>query len=461
MAQIPFPRSSTPGRLPGEGEGRLINVRAATNGDTPYLTRVPGLVGLGSGSGQVLPRGLFAYVSVPGSALLAAYSNVIRQFDIYGNVYVYSGSLPGTDMVTMAQNIRSPLPDVVAVRQSGGAYHIPIGGNAVNAYPDPDLPATVNSVSSLSSYFLFTDPNTGRIWASGLGNTSIDGLSFASAESHPDLLIRGISVGNTFYAFGTESIEPWLNLGRSPFPLVRQQTVIPVGLLEFGAVAGAQEGWDREMIFVAPNGTVISLDGYTPRPISTPPVERFIADSTAGTFEANVYAVEGQSYWSLTTSAGTWEYNLATGSWHERVSTGLSTWRASRTAKVYGSWFALDRLSDKLLKITTVATENGAVMPVTLESGDLKGFPEWAKIPALFLEFTRGQGSINVSWSKNGGATWSTPEAISLTDLEGPARLNNLGTASPLGLRVRLTTNGTFPFSFLSANVPDLAAVPG
>lgn len=461
MPPLPFPKNSTPGRLAGEGEGRLLNARTAVNGDTPYLTRVPGLVGLGSGSGQVVPRGLFAYSSPAGSALLAAYSGVLRQFDQFGNVTTFSGALPGSEPVTMAQNIRSPLPDVVITRRFGGTYQITVGTFIVNGYPDGDLPGTANSVSSLSSYFLFTDPATGKIWASGLGNTSIDGLSFASAESHPDQLIRGLVVGNTFFALGAESIEPWLNMGRSPFPLVRQQTVIPIGLLEFGAVAGAQEGWDRELIMVATNGTVVSLDGYTPRPISTPAVERFIADSTSGTFEASVYAVEGQSYWSLTTNLGTWEYNLATRAWHERVSTGLSTWRATRTAKHAGSWFALDQLSSKLMKITTAQTEDGAVIPVTIESGDLKGFPEWAQIPALFLEFTRGQGSVDVSWSKNGGATWSTPETISLTDLEGPARLNNLGTASPLGLRVRLTTSGTFPFSFLSASVPDLATVPG
>jgi hypothetical protein len=281
-----------------------VNARTGVNGDTPYLTRVPGLVGLGSGSGQVVPRGLFAYSSPAGSALLAAYSGVLRQFDQFGNVTTFSGSLPGSEPVTMAQNIRSPLPDVVITRRFGGTYQITVGTFVVNGYPDADIPNLANSVSSLSSYFLFTDPTTGKIWASGLGNTSIDGLSFASAESHPDQLIRGLVVGNTFFALGAESIEPWLNMGRTPFPLVRQQTVIPIGLLEFGAVAGAQEGWDRELIMVATNGTVISLDGYTPRPISTPAVERFIADSTSGTFEATVYAVEGQSYWSLTTNLG-------------------------------------------------------------------------------------------------------------------------------------------------------------
>jgi hypothetical protein len=446
--------------LAGEGEGRLINARTAFNGDTPYYARVAGCVALGAGTGIASPRGAFTATSTAGTGILAAYSGVIRQFDVAGGITTYTGTLTGTDRVTFAQNYRST-PDVAIARQSGGAYQISWGTFSVSAWADADLPATVNSVSSLSNYFLFTDPTTGRIWSSDLASTAVNGLSFASAESHPDLLIRGLVSGNTFYAFGAESIEPWLNLGKSPFPLGRQQTVIPDGLLEFGAVAGAQEGWGREIIYVSANGSPTALDGYTPRPIGNAAVERFIADSTLGTFQADVYVFEAQPIWALTTNLGTWEYNLATKAWNERVSTGASTWRAVYTTKFAGAWHALDRLSSKLLKITSAATEDGAAIPITIESGDLKGFPSWVDAGDLFLEFTRGAGTVDVSWSIDGGANYTTPETVSLTDSQGPARLNNIGTTGPMGLRVRITTSTTSALSFLGAQLPDLEQVPG
>lgn len=464
MPALPFPRSSSPGARTAETEGRLINAMTTFNGDTPFYTRVAGCTALGSGTGIASPRGLFVYDTPGGTALLAGYSGVIRQFASNGTITTFSGTLTGTDRLTFAQNSKIPAADVAIARQSGGAYQISVGTAAVSAWADSDLPATVNSVAVLSSFFLFTDPTTGKIWSGDVNAVSVNALSFASAEARPDNLTRGLASGNTFLAFGTDSIEPWLMAGKSPFPMIRQQTIIGVGLLEFGAVAGGgQAGWNREVLFVAGDGTVRLLNGYTPQVVSTPAVERFIASSTAGTFDACVYVANGQPIWSLTTDQGTWEFNLTTQAWHERVSAGLSTWRAIHTAKLQGSWFALDRSSDRLLKIDpSVQTEgSGSALIATIESGDLKEFPSWLAIPALFLDVTRGAGSMDVSWSVDGGANWSTPETISLTDVQGPVRLNRLGMSGPDGLRVRITKSDSNAFSFLGAQVPDAAARKG
>lgn len=468
MPPLPFPRSSSPGARTEESEGRLINAMTAMNGDTPYYTRAPGSTALGAGTGQANPRGLFTY-SVPSAGpgatgMIGVYQNNPVLLDGAGAFTVMTGpTIPGTDQVTMAQNLRTA-PYVAIVRQTGGAYYAVIdGSNTYAAWPDADLPATVGSVSALSSFFLFTDAITGKIWASGVNDSSIDPLSYASAEARPDTLIRGLVSGNTFLAFGTDSIEPWLMAGKTPFPMIRHQTVVPVGLLEFGAVAGDVTGWDREIIFVAADGSVRSLNGYTPQTISTPAVERFIAASTAGTFRARVYVALGQPIWSLTTDQGTWEYNLATQAWHERTSTGTTGWRAAYTTRLVTSWYALDRLSDKPLLISgSVQTEGiGTPIPATIESGDLKDFPSWISIPALFLDVTRFAGSMTVSWSIDGGATWTDPETVSLADIQGPARLNRLGMTSPMGLRIRVQFSDTNAFSFLGATIPDAEARKG
>ncbi|MDG2571063.1 hypothetical protein P7L87_26265, partial [Vibrio parahaemolyticus] len=236
----------------------MINAYTEQAGDTIYIRRTPGLLGFAD-TGGATPRGL---IDVNGTAY-AVYANGSASVSAQGVVTGIVGSIPGTDGVTLARNNRvtsgAPTPDVVAVRSTGGAYLL--SSTAISPYPDPDLPATVNSVDFLDGFFVFTVAD-GRIFASELNSTATEALSFASAEAKPDGLVRGFVHAGTYYACGTETIEPWKNVGAQPFPLVRHTSVIPVGLLTAMAVAGFETGWDREPFFVAHDGTVRALRGF-------------------------------------------------------------------------------------------------------------------------------------------------------------------------------------------------------
>jgi hypothetical protein len=308
--------SSTPGLRPGEGEGRLINASTDKAGDTFYIRRTPGLVAFAN-TGKSGPRGL---IDVNGT-IYAAYTDCVVKIAPGGAVTVLSGTLPGSDGVTFARNNKvtsgASTPDVVAVRESGAAYLI--STTTVSAYPDADLPTTVNSASFLDGFLVYTIAD-GRIFASELNSTDINALSFATAEAQSDGLLRGIAYGGLFYAMGQSSIEPWRNIGASPFPLQRSTSIIPVGILTTMAVAGFEPGYDRNPYFVAHDGTVRALTGYEATPVSTPDVEAFIARSTVSTLEASVYTAKGKSFWVLSSDQGTWELNVTTGLWHERQS---------------------------------------------------------------------------------------------------------------------------------------------
>lgn len=449
-----FARSSTPGDLPGENEGRLLNAILEKLGDRFVFRRSAGLSATGTASTGATPRGLFEY----NSYLYAAYgSQVIRWAALGGSPTALTNGLAGIDMVTFARNNKQPVADIVIVRSSGGAA-ITDGSSVLN-YPDADLPATVNSVAFYNSYFIFGDATTNKLWASGVNSTSINALSFATAEASPDALIRVMRSGNAVLAFGESTIEPWLDAGASPFPLRRHTSVIDVGLKEFGAVAGSQVGWDRGILFVAHDGTVRDLGGgYTAKRVSTPDVERFIADSTAGTFEANVYTDRGQSIWSLSTNLGTWEYHLDVGAWVERQSSGAK-WRAAATYKAFGWWLALDRLSGNLLTLSdNTLTELGQPLVFQAESAPMKAFPLRVSIPAVHLNFTRGNGgAADFSFSLDGGRNWSDWESFSMGGAgedDGPIIVNRLGQASTHGLTIRVRVLGSIPFSFMGAAVP-------
>jgi hypothetical protein len=85
--------------------------------------------------------------------LFAAYSGAIAQRTTGGTLFSITGSLPGTDPVTFARNIKQPTSDLVVCRSSGGAYVLNVGGGSVAAYPDADLPVTVNSVDACRGSF--------------------------------------------------------------------------------------------------------------------------------------------------------------------------------------------------------------------------------------------------------------------------------------------------------------------
>lgn len=455
MPNLSFPLSSTPGSRAGEGQGRLLNSFTEKAGDVVYVRRVPGLTSAVNAIAST-PRGLLAV----GGALYGAYNGAIIRWTGGGAVSILTGSVPGTDGITWAQNNNSGGPDIVACRESGGAYVI--SGTLVFGYTaaiDADLPSDVNSVTSGNGYFFFSTP-AGEIWASNLNSTSVNALSWATAESRPDGLNRVIWHGGTLYAFGASTIEPWLDVGTSPFPLTRGTSVIPVGLKTTMAVAGDVEGWDHNLYFVAHDGTVRELDGYSTKTVSTPDVERFIAASTTATLTAFVYTFRGHAIWCLTSDAGTWEYNVTTGLWHERASNGLVNWRAKHAVKFGPFWYTGDTQSTSILRVSdSTYAENGAALLYRIESAPLKEYPVRVAVPSLFADFAMGQGgTVSMSQSHDGGATWSTPRDRSLGnagDYKGPIRWNALGQTSHHGLRVRFDVSSGVDVSFMGASVPN------
>lgn len=441
----------------------MLNVLVEQNGDSTLLRRAAGLEALGTVSGYDTPRGMTTFAGY----LYAAYAGQVIRWDRAGTFYTaMSGGLAGTGRVVFARNIKSSVPDMVLALEAGGARVLNLGTDAIVAYPDADLPATVTSVAPLSSYFIFGDPTDNKLWATDVNATSVNALSYATAEASPGALIRVISKGSVLFAMCEDRIEPWLDRGTTPFPLGRHTTVIQTGLLQWGAVAGSATGWDRPLVFVAHDGTVRVLEGYNAVAVSTPAVERFVADavSASDTLHADVFTDRGQPIWSISSSTATWFYNLAQQSWTERQSGG-SVWRARNTLKVYDEWFAQDLSSQSLLKITSTETQDvGADLPFYAESSPMKGFPKRAFASAAHLDFTRGGGgTVDFSFSKDGGRNWSNWENFSLGSTgedDGPVIVNRLGMMTTHGLIVRVRVTDTVDFSFMGGDIPGLSFKP-
>lgn len=423
----------------------------------PYVRRVPGLSDVvdltGSGVRGMLDVNGVLYVVLSGSVVTVSGTTVTP----------LSGSIPGSDPVTIARNMKTTDgvsdPDIVAVRRDGGAYVLT--SSTVSAYPDADLPETVNSVAQLDAYLVFTVPDA-RIFASELNSTDINALSFTTANARPDGLLRGITFGNQYYALGSSTIEVYTNVGTSPFPLQRRETVDNVGVIDAMAATGDAEAWPNGLFIVATDNTVRAITGMLAETvISTPDVQYFLSQSDPTTLDMGVFSAFGRSYLSVSSSIGSWVYDLSERAWHERKSTGTARWRATRGSRWGGKWVFGDTLSNYLLKVDqSVVTERGSAIDWMVE-GWVRDFPSGVAAPALIGNFTAAETSVSMAWSRDGGATYSVPLSRTLAYAgKGPIRWNVLGFVRTMGFRIRFTNSSSVNFTFMGADAPTVQGRP-
>lgn len=419
-ADIPLPLSSSPGRSPGEGAGRLVNCYAEPlgpeAGSKAAWRRGPGLTAFSTPTGAVAAcRG---FLEVNG----AVYAVIGRTLYIIASdgTWVTVAAVPGTKKVFMARNNKVPIPDKVLVSENGAFVFTDA---AVSAYPDPDLPVPI-SVTFQDGYFIFPIGD-GRVFNTSLNDTAVDSSGFAKAESKPDGLYRAIPFNNQILLLGANSCEFWIDTANpSPaFPYSRS-TAISRGLVSTTAIAGHEDGFGgAALIWVADHNRVVQLNGYGTTDISPPDLDRLIeavADKT--TLEASVYVSAGAPRWVLSSPTWTWEFNLNTQRWNERKSYGLARWRGTQGVFANGKWLIGDTQSGTVFAIDDMNfKEGGNPLVYRLESGPVQDFPNRTRVARADFDFATGVGIAagagppetdpvaQISWSDDGGTTWSQP----------------------------------------------------
>ena len=280
-----------------------------------FLNRAPGLKLLNSiGDGPI--RGLWAFSSSDSTAFVVSGNQLYKINTSY--VATLIGSVAGIGPVSMADNGTQ-----LFIAANGPSYIYNNATNAFGAITDPDFPGAV-TVCYLDGYFVFNEPNSQLMWVTQLlDGTSIDPLEFASTEGSPDGLIAVVSNFREVWAFGTNSIEVWYDVGATDYPLQRIQGAFnELGCAAPYSVAKMDNGlfWlsrDRRG-----QGIVYRANGYAGVRISTHAVEwqiqqyDDISDAIAYTYQQ-----DGHSFYVLVFPSAntTWVYDAATQAWHERA----------------------------------------------------------------------------------------------------------------------------------------------
>lgn len=430
--QILFPTSTAPSINLTENGGRLINCYAekAPEGSRSEVIyrRAPGC-DFAFTAGVSNPRGHLKVGPILYIVNGATCYSVTKSGTTY-TITALSGTVGGSGRVYMARNMRAPTPQVL-ILQSDGINQI--SGSSVIAFSDPDLPSP-NSLTFLGGYFFWTTAD-GRCFASDLNDTNVNANNYVTAETQPDGLLRGVPFRRDLMLMGTSSTEFWTNAGNAtgfPFSL---GPVIPYGLWGQYAVAGFELDFTGPLIWVANDGKVYQLNGYSPTLISTPHIDRMIeAITNRNELRASVYIAAGHQCWVLQSNSWALVYDLSTGNWHERVSYGLDSWRMEFGVSAFNEWLVFDEGNGNVYRMNDRANReaSGALTtsPLVMElwSSQQHSFPVRTPVIYAAFDFVTGVGLdrgispiqtnpvASISWSDNGAMTF------------GNALLRELGT---------------------------------
>src|SRR5580765_671098 len=125
MADIPFSPSTAPGLREAESGGRLINAYGEPLQGSPLaqftIRRTSGLTPY-SNTGETVYRGSF----FDSGTLFTGWSEKLKKTDSLAAT-TDAGALAGTDWLTFARNMKTPIPDYL-VNSQAGLFSFTAGG---------------------------------------------------------------------------------------------------------------------------------------------------------------------------------------------------------------------------------------------------------------------------------------------------------------------------------------------
>ena len=304
---------SSQSRYGYEGAGRLINCYAeATGTEGKNAFAVYATEGLDTWVTPVSGR-LWAILRTD-TMLYGVTGVTVWGIDLNDVITIIS-TLPIEGPCYLARNRRSPTTEIGLVTAQDNKYYVITGTGIVNV--TTNLLGTPTSLDVRDGYFCLST-NFNRYQITGEDNaTSLSVLDFGKAQRSPDEIMRVISTETDIVLMGPDSIEWHQN---SPSTTVTFPFV-PVANIELGLLsARAAVRLDRDVYWIASDGTVKRMEGYGGVTISEPALERAIGSvadaSTIFAFAWNSRTL-GHSFVAFSCPEWTWVYDVREGLWHE------------------------------------------------------------------------------------------------------------------------------------------------
>src|SRR6185369_11798095 len=240
----------------------------------------------------------------------------VCQIDLSGGLSGVTAALLGDQetFVSMARNAKADTPQIALV-SDGLPYYIQ--GGQLFPITDTDLPSP-NSVTFADQRVIFGIPD-GRIFWSDIDEVStIDALSFATAEGAPDGLVRVFTHRLDLWLYGKETTEIWRSTADADSPFQRVSGgFIPIGCIAPFSIAALA----TQMFWIGDDCVVYTTAGYSPQALYHPPVSRDIeATVDKKKIAGCTYTIGGSGFYELSGPDFTWTLCVSTGKWFQRLS---------------------------------------------------------------------------------------------------------------------------------------------
>lgn len=341
-------------------------------------------------------------------------------YSALGNLDTYTGS------VSMAYN---GIQIMIVDGQDNSGWIFNTITNVYEQITDNDFGGGV-TVVFLDGYFIVNVPNSGIYqWSALYDGLSWDGADTANAEGSPDNLVAIVVVHRQAFLIGGGTIEVIYNTGASPDPFERMQGVF----IEYGTNAPFSVQQAANTIFwigqdKSGSNTIWMAEGYNPSKISTDAIDYYL--SQYDVTEATSYAYQERGHyfiiWNIPGAPSSIVYDVNTKQFHERAKWNSNAGlyyrdRANFHMYIFGKHLVTDYENGNIYDQS--ATYND-------DNGDLirreRTFPyftddlEYLYFSRMQIDMQTGIGLvtdsnpanvdpvINLSWSDNGGHTFST-----------------------------------------------------
>lgn len=278
--------------------------------------------------------------------------------------------------------------------------------------------------------------------------TSIAALDFSAADAYADSLVGCIVDHLQLHLLGTDHIEIWSNAGLADFPFARQ------GVVERGVVSGdSAVKFDSFVYFLSKDLDVLRLDGYNPQKISTPWVDRLIANTADQKSAKGFYfRIGGRTFYILAFSDLTLCYDATANTWQKWSTYGLDRWRGQNYVYYEGLHLVGDYANGNIYELDLdTYTDNGTAIQRRLTFASLEAAQDWIFQYGFRLSMETGvglalgQGSnplAMLEWSDNGGKTFQGGIEASIGaigEYESAVQWNRLGRFKRRILRVTIS----------------------
>lgn len=456
MSQFPFVGGSYTARSAAFDAERCVNLYPETG--SPISKSVVMLLGTPG-------KRLWSTLAGGGVRGLLRFSADISVAVVGPNVYTVDASGVGT-LCGLVEALTTP----VSMASNGTVVFIATGPSGLILDP---VAGTLTSVSDaafmgadtvqfIDGYFVFNKPGTGQFQITGLYDTTVGGLDFATAEGAPDLLLSVLVDHREIWLFGETSTEVFFNSGNVDFPFER----INGAFIEQGCAAKFSPAkMDNTVYWLTSDergyGTVQRAQGYSPQRVSTHALEFAISQmSRIDDAVAYTYQQEGHSFYVLNfpTAQQTWVFDAATNLWHQRawrnpVDASLNQDRAICQMAFAGETIVGDWETGKLYVLDLdYFTDNGDAIPriracphISDQDYKYQFFDSLQVDMQTGVGLSTGQGSdpkAMLQWSTDGGYSWSNELWASIGKIgERRARVKwrRLGRSRDRVFRVTIT----------------------